>query len=92
MLVRVRCMRDTTDSTYHYYKEGHEYVVEQDHPCMQWFEKLEDVKEERFREQQHYERPEAPASQLVAEPAPQPEADSQEVPVDVKAPKRRVQN
>ena len=85
MLVRVRCLRNTTDSTYHYYREGHEYVVEHDHPCMKWFEQLEDVKEEHFIEQQRAERPQAPASQLVATPPPPPPPEP-EPPVEVRAP------
>ena len=69
MLVRVGCIRNTTDGSYHYYRQGAEYVVEHDHPCMAHFEKLEDVGEERLREQQHFEKPDAPGSQLVSPPA-----------------------
>jgi hypothetical protein len=44
-LVRARCLRDTTDSRYEYFVRGKEYIVKMNHPCMEHFEKLEEVKQ-----------------------------------------------
>ena len=55
--VRVRCLRNTTDSAYEYYVEGREYTVPMDHPCMQHFEPIEEVKPQEAEEERRAKRP-----------------------------------
>jgi hypothetical protein len=67
-LVKVRCKVNTTDSAYNYYRQDQIYTVPLDHPCMQHFELLEEVKP-KDAEEQAREEPPQPVGPMPVKPA-----------------------
>jgi len=66
--VEVECLRDTAEGI-DYYRRGERYTVPSNHPCMQHFEILRDVKEKEITERVMDDRP-RPSDPYRGEPAP----------------------